>query len=586
MIDSSSIRQAAEIKRRPTPVAGDNRAKFVVAALASLLFHGGLAWSVYDKSLSDVASQSIDSAQILRVRRVRSVPAVEAVVPLGSDIPRKANSQRVSQTMLANLENPIPWEPSAPEAVVESADYPTFTDKPVVRQEPGSIVEVVDHLVGSLELDVPLVPSKERELEPPSLSADAKGEIDDPASLSQALLATAGLLPAPASQTRRPIVPELVESVPTDLHDNTPTPPQLDFTRHVLRQAMQLSVPQYLDSDFEYKLFAYRPSGRFGAASEEGGYFRVDITGRQSLRKLKAMPKDVIFLIDTSGSVSQPWVDAVNRGVADALSSLNRSDRFNIVLFKDKPSIFAPSIQTVSEQTLSRAVKFLHDVTSGGYTDVNRALSRLLVRDVAVDRVYDLILISDGRPTRGIQDTRELINLITRDNDMSSSIYCVGIGRSQNHRLLEFLTYRNKGFCVYAGRADQTAGVIRDLASRLRYPLIKNVTLQAGGLDIDHVFPRHIPNIHQGETFSIFGRFDQIHLFKMHIGGSNFDRTVTFAFSHNLKRAAPGDHVIARDWAFHKLHHLYSEQIRRGNDKQIDRQIRRLEKRYKMKSLR
>ena len=593
MIDSSANQRAGGIKRRPAPVAGDHRPKLVVAAIVSLLAHGGLAWSVYDKSLSDAAARSPDSDHVFRVRRARSFATVEAGAPVAADSQMSADPQELSQAMLASVDDAGSPASSAPSPVAEPPESPTFTGsggdggRSGVSQGRAGLsgsTEVVDHLVGRLELDEPPIKRKEAASLRPSAPAGPRGAID-PAALSQALLTHAGSLPASTSQLGRPTLPEPVESAPIDRHVNEAPQPQLEFTRHVLREAMQLTVPQYLDSDFEYDVFAYRPSGRFGAAPEAGGYFRVDITARRSLRKLKAMPKDVIFLIDTSGSVPQSWVDAVNRGVADALNSLNRSDRFNIVLFKDQPSVFASSIQPVNDQALTKAGKFLQHATSGGYTDVNRALSRLLVRDVGVERVVDLILISDGRPTRGVSDTRELINLITRDNDMTASIYCVGIGRSQNRRLLEFLAYRNKGFCVYASGSDQTAGVIRDLISRLRYPLIKNVTLQVGGLDLDQIFPRHVPNIHQGETFSIFGRFDRNEPVKMQIGGSNFDQTVAFAFSRNFRQAAAGDRQIAERWAFHKLHHLYSEQIRRGNDKQIQRQIRQLEKRYKLKAM-
>ena len=83
-------------------------------------------------------------------------------------------------------------------------------------------------------------------------------------------------------------------------------------------------------------------------------------------------------------------------------------------------------------------------------TDINKAVSRLLVRDVSTERVYDIVFMSDGQPTEGVKDMRDLLNGITRDNDLSTSIYCVGVGVEPDHAQLEFLAYRNKGFCVFA----------------------------------------------------------------------------------------------------------------------------------------
>ncbi|MFP3787422.1 hypothetical protein, partial [Burkholderia sp. SIMBA_024] len=77
---------------------------------------------------------------------------------------------------------------------------------------------------------------------------------------------------------------------------------------------------------------------------------------------------------------------------------------------------------------------------------------------------------------RGVIDTRRLIDLITRDNDLSASIYCVGVGDRQDRELLDFLAYRNKGRSVFVEDVDRAAPAINDLLSRLRYPLIRGVS--------------------------------------------------------------------------------------------------------------
>ncbi|MCC7193754.1 MAG: VWA domain-containing protein [Phycisphaeraceae bacterium] len=343
----------------------------------------------------------------------------------------------------------------------------------------------------------------------------------------------------------------------------------------------KLPEAEHLDDDFEYAVTVFE-------TKNAAPYARVDITPKRTLKKLHTLPRDVVILIDVSGSVPQEWVGPVTRGVTDALSSLNEGDRFNIVLFSDKPAFFnADSIQPYNAQTVTAAQEFLKSAQSGGYTDVNQALSRLMVRDVAVNRVYDLVLISDGVPTRGVMNTRELINLITRDNDLAASIYCVGVGPRQNRTLLEFLAYRNRGFCVYADSELQAANVIRDLMSRLRYPIMKDIKLAVAGLDNDEVFPRNVPNIHQGESFAIFGRFHDYRQFTMRLSGHNGDKPLDFTFTRDLKEAAHGSKQIAEEWAFWKLHHLYSELIRQGEpqEKQIKAQIETLRKEYGLKTL-
>ncbi|MBL4700746.1 MAG: VWA domain-containing protein, partial [Phycisphaeraceae bacterium] len=324
--------------------------------------------------------------------------------------------------------------------------------------------------------------------------------------------------------------------------------PKVDFTELAMDEAAKVNIPEKLDHDFDYEITRYvtpqqASKGWFGRKqdfTDDGrGYFKVDILPRKSLKRLPTMPKDVVYLIDISGSVPQTWVDQIVRGVRDSLASLNKEDRFNIVFFSESPMIFSPNqIQDATDENLAKARQFLQERKSKGMTDVNQAMSRLLVRDLGVARVYNLLMISDGRPTHGVMDTRELINLITRDNDQVASIYCVGVTNRQNRALLEFLAYRNKGYCVYAASEVQVAQTIRDLCSRLRFPLMKDVRMSLLGIDPEDVYPKDLHNLYQGEKFEIYGRYDRSRKFTMRVVGHNGRRVLDLTFGKDIADAA------------------------------------------------
>lgn len=368
---------------------------------------------------------------------------------------------------------------------------------------------------------------------------------------------------------------------------------RLDLSHAALEATTRLNLPKHLDNDFQYMLTTFKeeeePQGFWQwdqAPRDTSSYLRVDVTAQRTLRKLHTMAKDVVFIIDTSGSVPKDWMAGVVRGVDDALSSLNDGDRFNIVFFNESSRFLSSeTVLPVDSQTLTLAREFLRGAQSTGYTDMNQALSRLLVRDVDPHRVHNLILISDGRPTRGVRDTRELINLITRDNDLTASIYCVGIGGRQNRQMLEYLAYRNKGFCVFVQNHQQASQAIRGLLSRLRFPIIKDVRLTVLGLPAHEVFPRELPNIHQGETFSIYGRFDEPDKFTMRLVGHNGRQPLDFTFTRDLNHARAGSEKNRKGWAFWKLHHLYSEMIQTGDNADTRKAIDELRQQYDLKTL-
>ena len=386
-----------------------------------------------------------------------------------------------------------------------------------------------------------------------------------------------GANPPPAAVTRtdiddQPIMDSTLLDPPTQTE-------AIDFERIALSQTTEIEVPERLDHDFEYLVTRFERAG-------EDGYFQVEIIPRRSLRKLQTMPKDIIFLLDTSASIPQTWVTQMIAGTEFGLRTLNKGDRFNIVLFSENPRFFSTKgPKAATQANIDKSIAFLKGARSEGYTDVNAALSQLMKRDVQQERVYELVFMTDGKPTRGLINTRDLINIITRDNDLNASIYCVGVGEDPNLELLEFLAYRNKGFCVFVDKRTQVATTIRDLMSRLRYPLIKNVRLSVAGVNEKRVFPLDLPNIHQGERFYIYGRYDTPGIFTMQVTGTSAGKKVDFTFTRDLRQAPGAETNIRRSWAFWKLHHRYSEMIRRGETQELRDQIEQIGKRYGLRTL-
>jgi hypothetical protein len=128
-------------------------------------------------------------------------------------------------------------------------------------------------------------------------------------------------------------------------------------------------------------------------------------------------------------------------------------------------------------------------------------------------------------------------------------------------------------------------GVIAGLTSRLRYPIIRNVQLYVSGVDGNEVYPRNLPNIHQGERFRVFGRYGRPVPFTMTLTGTSDDQAVDITFTRDLMSAQRGGEAIAGAWAFRKLHFLYSEIIRLGERQELLDQIEQLRRRYDLRTL-
>lgn len=572
----------------PTKLVTSPRLVLIAGLAASVVLHAGVGAWAWDKTLTDRVAVA-EQREPARIKRATEDYLGVSLSESGYDEPIAGPTAQEMSRMLLD------------------APPPALGGDPLeLELELRPVEETFEGMSGGLEIDLPAF-----ELDGDVLSSleDRPDELDynqgdlpgdgggsgrsgrgtGSAGLAGDALGNAGSAPrrtGAGSLVERPAL-DGPSAGPEPMADTQPGLESLpiDFIDLALSDTTEIVVPENLDDDFAYRVTTYTPTDRRGRATEDG-YFRVDITAQRSLRKLATSPKDVIFIIDTSSSVPADWVAEVTRGVREALVTLNEGDRFNIVLFNDRVSLLSEegTIEATPEH-FAMARTFLAEAESVGYTDVNAAMRQLLVRDVDPGRVYDLVLISDGQSTRGVTSTRDLINLITRDNDMIASIYCVGVAPQQNRELLNFLAYRNRGFSVYADRKEDAARVVGDLMSRLRYPIIKNVTLDVAGLDGNTVYPIDLPNIHQGETFSVYGRFADADEFTMQITGNSGGRGVSFTFTRDLDLAPVGDDAISTRWAFWKLHALYSRIIQEGEQPQLLAEVQRLRERYGLRTL-
>lgn len=583
--------------------AAEKRAMLVVAGVLSLLLHTCLVVAIYDTPMATIDPTAlVDDTRWYQLHRGDDMIMEEP--PQLADAPPDAQSvAEASKELVQNAAPELAPLPSTaalppPRLAGQLTAEPSREQTPLEAQADPSPFEISNQQLSELGTEAPIeLPFQELAERPGALGAGVPSGggrrgggrglgPDGGTGAAQSLLdaaagsnVAAGRAMAGLDRSLDPVPSAIdrIDAAALNFPDNRGGA-NLDFNQFSNNMQQALAT-ESLDNDFDYSLSTYQKAG-------EPGYFRVDIKPKGSLRKLRTLPKDVVFLLDTSASISQAWVEEMIAGVSESISNLNASDRFNIVFFSDKPSFFdAKEIQPATVENIARAKQFLKSGRSGGTTDVNLAISRLLVRDASQQRVYNLVLMSDGVPTRGLMNTRDLINLITKDNDLVASIYCVAVGKKVNTELLNFLSYRNKGHSVVADQPRNVRNAVRDLLSDLRYPIIRDMRVDVAGIDPTQVFPITVPDIHQGQTVSIFGRYDKPGEFTMRLTGHNGEKRLDFTFIKQIPEKPGKDEEIATQWAFWKLHHLYSEIIRTGDEARIKAQIEELRQKYNLKTV-
>jgi hypothetical protein len=399
---------------------------------------------------------------------------------------------------------------------------------------------------------------------------------DGPATLDMPLptqsLLTSELLPPPGDALgERPIAAPGAPGLPAPAAEVVRDLPSV----RAVEEAKQESAYTFMDDLLEMGLEVYRPD------PAAPGYFRLAIRPREGA-DIKVLPKQVVFVVDASRSIPQHKLKAACKGVFAALESLREGDTFNIFLFRDTASAFKSAPVALDAATRAEARAFLDAAEAKGETNVYQSLLPVVQSPPLASGPSIVLLISDGRPTVGIQDGRTLINGLTSDNAGRHTMFAFAGGNNVNQAMLDLLAYRNRGASGSVGDVAAMEAGIPDYTRRLRDPILINCEAKFASLDESSVFPRRLPDFYGGRAVTLYGRYDPAahDSFAVQLTGLAGEGAKEVIFRAAFADAQQGDASVAKGWAFEKAYHLIGEISRLGETPELLAELRALSATY------
>ena len=316
------------------------------------------------------------------------------------------------------------------------------------------------------------------------------------------------------------------------------------------------------------------------------GYFEIVVSIKKDV-KTNVLPKDVTFVLDASSSITQRKLDLNVRGVSQALNLLQPTDRFNIVLFRDNPVFFSPQRRPATPEAIAEAQKFIRGLEAVGRTDVYAALSAVIADPPRTGVPGIILVLTDGRPTTGLQDSRSIINQVSDNNRNGNTIFAFGSGNTVNRYLMDLLAYRNRGDAKVEPRIERTSDAFLSFFEQLRDPVLIDIQTNYSQIDPSEVFPSAMPDFYLKWPVRVYGRFnpDRDKEVVMRISGRALDRRKELIFKARLDTAPAGDPGIPGKWAFAKAYYLINEIARVGERPELLRTLQELREQYGVKTV-
>lgn len=287
--------------------------------------------------------------------------------------------------------------------------------------------------------------------------------------------------------------------------------------------------------------------------SGNGGYFALVIQPPERVTVEDVSPKELIFVLDTSGSMSGFPIEKAKETMSLALAGLYPRDTFNLITFSGDTHILFPRPVPATAENVRLAQEFLASRRGSGGTEMMKAIRAALDGSGEPGRVRVVCFMTDGY----VGNDLEILAEVRRHPE--ARVFAFGIGSAVNRFLLDGMAREGRGEVEYVSLRDDGSAAARRFHERVRNPLLTDITLDFGGLPVSDVFPKRIPDLFSAKPVVVTGRFNSAAKGRVRLSGRMSGRYVVREIAVDLPAAEPQNAVLAPVWARRRIEWLSSQ---------------------------
>src|SRR6185503_8021330 len=201
------------------------------------------------------------------------------------------------------------------------------------------------------------------------------------------------------------------------------------------------------------------------------------------------MPKELVFVLDTSGSMSGFPIEKAKETMKLALQNLYPSDTFNLITFSGDTHILFDQPVPATPENLEKAQQFLASRQGRGGTEMMTAIKAALEPSDKQDHVRIVCFLTDGL----VGNDMAIIDEVKKHPN--ARVFAFGIGNSVNRFLLDEISQQGRGEVQYVGLNDDGSAAAQRFHERVRNPLLTDISVEWDGLTVSDVYPQKIPDL-------------------------------------------------------------------------------------------
>lgn len=274
-----------------------------------------------------------------------------------------------------------------------------------------------------------------------------------------------------------------------------------------------------------------------------GGFFTLILQPPKRVAAEDVTPKELIFVLDTSGSMSGFPIEKAKETMRLALAGLYPRDTFNLITFSGDTHVLFPAPVPATPANLRTAQQFLEQRQGSGGTEMMKAVRAAFAPTGERGMVRVICFMTDGY----VGNEDEILAEVRQHPE--ARVFSFGIGSSVNRYLLDGMARQGRGEVEYVSLNDDGSAAARRFHERVRSPLLLDVAVDFQGVAVTDVYPKRIPDLFSSKPVILHGRYSgaggaEIRL-RGRMGTAPYAQSIRVTFPDN----APAHDALATLWA-------------------------------------
>jgi len=325
------------------------------------------------------------------------------------------------------------------------------------------------------------------------------------------------------------------------------------------------------EKDLAVSVFSFRRAG-------EDGYFLLLLSPGDT--GVRPVDKDVVFVLDTSGSMSGEKIEQAKAALKFCIESLNPGDRFTVVSFATDVRNFKEALVPATGSAREDAVKFVSGMRAVGGTDINTALQTALAMLKDASRPNMLVFLTDGQPTVGVTDMKTILANAGKANTVRARMFVFGVGADVNSILLDRLADEHNGLAEYVAPKENLEQRVSAFYTKINDPVLTDVKVDFGPVKTYDLLPRTVPDIFRGGQVLVTGRYSTPGATALTVTGTAGGKSRTWTADASFVSEDTKSDFVPNLWAARKIGYLMAEIRDKGENRELVDEIVRISKEF------